>query len=261
MPLGVPKVPFQLSTEDDAMWLDLYNCLYRERLLFMCQALEEELSNQLIGVMLYIHSEEEALEEEREKKEKERLLKKEQEQNRLRSEFSLFFDLEYKPDPDPDPEPEHEIKEVLMYINSPGGPAINGIAIYDVMHYIQAPVNTICAGLATSSAALVLANGVYGNRIVLPHARIVLRQPEGSTQGQALEFESEFKEIRRLRQTVGILFSNCTGQPLNKISADLDRQLQLTALGSKFYGIVDKVSITMDKELTEEEEEEFYYSF
>uniref|UniRef100_UPI00300105E2 ATP-dependent Clp protease n=1 Tax=Prototheca fontanea TaxID=2836215 RepID=UPI00300105E2 len=230
MPIGVPKVPFQYSEDDDELWVDLYNRLYRERVLFLCQELGEELSNQLIGIMLYLNAEDEAAEEEANKKAKKK--RKKTRKKRLKS--MNIIDTKF------------EIKDVHIYINSPGGSAIAGIALYDAMEYIRAAVNTICAGLASSTATLILSNGFMGNRIALSHSRIMLRQPVGRVKGQTQDLWGEIRQVEHLRQIIGILFADKTAQPLNKVSADLDRNLYLSASTAKIYGLVDKIAYQLE---------------
>ena len=182
MPIGVPKVPFRLPGEPTAQWVDLYNRLYRERVLFLCQDLDDELANQLIGIMLYLNAEEKS-------------------------------------------------KDLYVYINSPGGSVTCGIAVYDIINYINSDVITLCVGTAASMA--------------FPHSRIMIHQPEGGSQGQASEVLSESEEVIRIRRQVGKIYADRTGQSLSQISRDMDRDLFMSARESKEYGLVDHLPSTV----------------
>lgn len=195
MPIGVPKVPFRLPGEPSAQWVDLYNRLYRERLLFLCQDLDDELSNQLIGIMLYLNAEEEA-------------------------------------------------KDFYIYINSPGGSVTCGIAVYDIVNYIDSDVTTLCVGTAASMASFILAGGTRGKRIAFPHSRIMIHQPEGGSQGQASEVLSESEEVIRIRHQVGKIYADRTGQNLNRISRDMDRDQFMSAREAKDYGLIDHLPVS-----------------
>jgi len=194
MPIGVPKVPFRLPGEPSAQWVDLYNRLYRERVLFLCQDLDDEVANQLIGIMLYLNAEEVS-------------------------------------------------KDLYIFINSPGGSVTCGIAVFDAMNYVQADVATICVGTAASMASFVLGGGNRGKRTALPHARIMIHQPEGGSQGQASEVLSESEEVMRIRREVGRIYAERTGQPLSRISRDMDRDQFMSARETKEDGIVDQVAV------------------
>ena len=194
MPIGVPKVPFRLPGEPSAQWVDLYNRLYRERVLFLCQELDDELANQLIGIMLYLNS-------------------------------------------------EDKNKGLYLYINSPGGSVTCGIAVYDAMNYVQSPVTTICVGTAASMASFILAGGDTGKRIALPYSRIMIHQPEGGSQGQASEVLAESEEVMRIRRQVGQIYAQRTGQPLSRISRDMDRDQFLSSEEAKTFGFVDQVAV------------------
>nr|AIT94564.1 proteolytic subunit 2 of clp protease [Chlorosarcina brevispinosa] len=194
MPIGVPKVPYRLPGEPAAQWVDLYNCLYRARLLFLCQNLDDELANQLIGIMVYLNAEEES-------------------------------------------------KGIYLYINSPGGSVTCGIGVYDAMNYVKAEVTTICVGTAASMASFVLAGGERGKRIAFPHSRIMIHQPEGGSQGQASQVLSESREVMRIRRQVAKIYAERTGQSLNRISRDMDRDQFMSAREAKDYGLVDRVAV------------------
>ncbi|KAL1134179.1 hypothetical protein V6Z11_A12G088700 [Gossypium hirsutum] len=131
MPIGVPKVPFRNPGEEDAVWVDVYNRLYRERLLFLGQEVDSEISNQLIGLMVYLSI-------------------------------------------------ENDTKDLYLFINSPGGWVIPGVAIYDTMQFVQPDVHTICMGLAASMGSFLLAGGEITKRLAFPHARVMIHQPASS---------------------------------------------------------------------------------
>ncbi len=138
-------------------------------------------------------------------------------------------------------EAEDPTKPIYLYINSPGGSVTAGLAIYDTMCYIKAPVSTLCLGQASSMAAILLAAGEKGRRYSLPHSRILIHQPMGGFQGQATEIEIHAKEILRLREELNRILSKHTGQPLEKIAADTDRDYFMTGEEAKAYGIIDEV--------------------
>jgi len=132
-------------------------------------------------------------------------------------------------------------KEVHFYINSPGGLVTAGMAIYDTMQYIKAPVCTYCVGQAASMAALLLAAGTPGRRYALPHARILIHQPLGGFQGQATEVEIQAREILRLRSEINKILAKHTGQPLSRIEEDTERDFYMSSEDAKKYGIIDNV--------------------
>ncbi len=138
-------------------------------------------------------------------------------------------------------EAEDPKKDIYIYINSPGGLVTAGLAIYDTMQYIKADVCTICIGQAASMAAVLLAAGTKGKRYALPHARIMLHQPLGGAQGQATDINIQAKEIMRLRSLINDILVKHTGQSLERIEKDTDRDFYMTAEDAKGYGIVDEV--------------------
>jgi len=139
---------------------------------------------------------------------------------------------------------EDSVKEISIYINSPGGIVSSGLAIYDTIQYIKAPVATICIGMAASMAALLLAAGSKTKRFALPHARIMIHQPEGAYQGQASDIEIHAKEVLKIRQILNQLFVKHTGQSEEKIIKDTDRNHFMSAEEAKDYGIIDDLLIT-----------------
>ena len=138
-------------------------------------------------------------------------------------------------------ESEDPDKDINLYVNSPGGDITSLFAIYDTMQYIKPDVSTICMGQAASAAAVLVLAGTKGKRYALPHSRILLHQPHGGTQGQAVDIEIQAKEIMRYRQLLDQLISEHTGQSLDKVSKDTDRDYILTAEEAVEYGVVDEV--------------------
>jgi ATP-dependent Clp protease protease subunit len=132
-------------------------------------------------------------------------------------------------------------KDIYLYVNSPGGIVTAGLAIYDTMNYIKCPVSTICIGQAASMGALLLAAGTKGKRFSLPHARIMIHQPMGGFQGQATDIEIHAREILNMKETLNRILANHTGQPIEKIQTDTDRDFFMSGEDAKNYGIVDEV--------------------
>ncbi|AFY62340.1 ATP-dependent Clp protease proteolytic subunit [Synechococcus sp. PCC 6312] len=192
MPIGVPKVPYRMPGEPYTQWIDIYNRLYRERIIFLGRDVDDEIANQIVAVMLYLDSE------------------------------------------DPG-------KDIMLYINSPGGSVTAGMAIYDTMQHIKSDVVTICVGLAASMGSFLLAAGTKGKRLALPHSRIMIHQPSGGTRGQATDIEIEAREILRIRRQLNNLYVHHTGQVLEKIEKDMDRDYFMSAQEAKDYGLIDRV--------------------
>jgi len=138
-------------------------------------------------------------------------------------------------------EAEDPDKDIHLYLNSPGGIVTAGMAIYDTMQYIKADVSTICLGQAASMGAFLLASGEKGKRFSLPYARIMIHQPMGGVQGQATEIEIHAKEILRMKETINKLLANHTGQPLERVAQDTERDFFMSAQEAKDYGVVDEV--------------------
>jgi len=132
-------------------------------------------------------------------------------------------------------------RDINLYINSPGGEVTAGLAIYDTIQFIKAPVSTICVGQAASMAAVLLASGSTKKRFTLPSTRILIHQPWGGVQGQAKDIEIVAKEIIRIKNKITEILSKHTGQPYDKIEKDTDRDYYMTAYEAKEYGIVDEV--------------------
>jgi ATP-dependent Clp protease protease subunit len=138
-------------------------------------------------------------------------------------------------------EADNADRDIYVYINSPGGIISSSFAIYDTMQHIQAPVNTICMGMAASAGSFLLAAGAEGKRAALPHARIMMHQPSGGAQGSAADIEIQAREILYLRGKLNELYAQHTGQPVEKIEHDIDRDLFMSADEAREYGIIDKV--------------------
>ncbi|HIK37364.1 MAG: ATP-dependent Clp protease proteolytic subunit [Geminocystis sp.] len=194
MPIGIPRVPYQIPGQPYTEWINIYDRLYRERIIFLGRGINDSLANQIIAVMLYLDS-------------------------------------------------EDNTKPIYLYINSPGGSVTAGLAIYDTMQHIKSEVVTICVGLAASMGAFLLAAGSKGKRLALPHSRIMIHQPFGGTQGrrQATDIEIEAKEILRIKRELNELLALHTGQPVEKIEKDTDRDFFMSAYQAKEYGIIDRV--------------------
>ncbi|ANV84095.1 ATP-dependent Clp protease proteolytic subunit [Picosynechococcus sp. PCC 7003] len=194
MPIGVPKVPYQMPGQPYSDWINIYDRLYRERIIFLGRGVNDALANQIIAIMLYLDSE------------------------------------------DPG-------KPIYLYINSPGGSVTAGLAIYDTMKHIKSEVVTICVGLAASMGAFLLSAGTKGKRLALPHSRIMIHQPLGGIQGrrQATDIDIEAKEIIRIKHQLNELMAAHTGQSIEKIEKDTDRDYFMSAQEALEYGLIDKV--------------------
>jgi ATP-dependent Clp protease protease subunit len=145
-------------------------------------------------------------------------------------------------------EAEDPEKDIHLYVNSPGGVVTSGLAIYDTMQYIKPDVSTICIGQAASMGALLLAAGKNGKRFALPHARILIHQPLGGFQGQATDVDIQAREILRLREKLNELLVKHTGQPIEKIRQDTERDFFMSPEQARDYGIVDEVIVSKDSE-------------
>lgn len=193
MPIGVPKVPFRMPGSTFEQWIDIEDRMFRERIIFLTEEVDDGIANALVAYMLYLDSEDNS-------------------------------------------------KPIYLYINSPGGSVTAGLAIYDTMQYIKSEVVTICVGLAASMGAFLLAAGTPGKRVALPHARIMIHQPLGGTgRGQASDIEIEAKEILRIKQVLNEIMAERSGQTIEKIEQDTDRDYFLSAADAKEYGLIDRV--------------------
>nr|YP_010743430.1 clp protease proteolytic subunit [Dryas octopetala var. asiatica]WES82368.1 clp protease proteolytic subunit [Dryas octopetala var. asiatica] len=194
MPIGVPRVPFRSPGEEDALWIDVYNRLYRERLLFLGQGVDSEISNQLIGLMVYLSI-------------------------------------------------EDDTKDLYLFINSPGGWVIPGVAIYDTMQFVRPDIQTICMGLAASMGSFILVGGEITKRLAFPHARVMIHQPASSFyEAQTGEFILEAEELLKLRETITRVYAQRTGKPLWVVSEDMERDVFMSSTEAQAHGIVDLVA-------------------
>jgi ATP-dependent Clp protease, protease subunit len=193
MPIGVPKVPYRLPGSTYEQWIDIEDRMFRERIIFLTEEVDDQIANALVAYMLYLDS-------------------------------------------------EDNTKPIYLYINSPGGSVTAGMAIYDTMQYIKSEVVTICVGLAASMGAFLLAAGTKGKRVALPHARIMIHQPLGGTgRRQASDIAIEAKEIVRIKQLLNEIMADRSGQTIEKIEQDTDRDYFLSAAEAKEYGLIDRV--------------------
>nr|WRM54107.1 Clp protease catalytic subunit [Phyllanthus cochinchinensis] len=195
MPIGVPRVPFRNPGGDDSFWIDVYNRLYRERLLFLGHGIDSEMSNQLIALMVYLSI-------------------------------------------------ESETKDLYLFINSPGGWVIPGIAIYDTMQFVRPDVQTVCMGLAASMASFILVGGKITKRLAFPHAWVMIHQPiAGFYEAQIGEFVLEAEELLKLREILTRVYAQRTGKPLWVVSEDMERDVFMSATEAQAHGIVDLVAV------------------
>jgi len=132
-------------------------------------------------------------------------------------------------------------KDIQLYINTPGGSVTAGLAIYDTMQYVKCPISTVCIGLAASMGATLLAAGAKGKRFALPNAQILLHQVAGGVTGEAVEIEITAKQIIKIKEKLNTILAKHTGQPLEKVEKDTDRDFYLSAEEAKEYGIIDEV--------------------
>jgi ATP-dependent Clp protease protease subunit len=144
-------------------------------------------------------------------------------------------------------EAEDSEKDINLYINSPGGQVTSGMAIYDTMQFIKPKVATICMGLAASMGAVLLAAGAKGKRSALPNSRMMIHQPLGGVQGQVSDIEIQTKEFLKIRQRLNEILAHHTGQPIERIEKDTDRNFFMSSAESKDYGIIDEVFTPKDK--------------
>ncbi len=154
---------------------------------------------------------------------------------------------------------ENRRKDIHFYINSPGGSVSGTLAIYDTMQILSCPVATYCVGVAASGAAVLLAGGVKGKRFALPHAKVMLHQPYGQVGGQVSDIEIQAKEILETREVLNQILAQHTGQPIDRIAKDTDRDFYMNAAEAKAYGVVDDILTkhkTPGEDEGEDEEEE-----
>jgi ATP-dependent Clp protease, protease subunit len=197
MPIGTPSVPYRMPGGTYEQWISIYDRLFRERIIFLAEEVDDAMANAIVAYMLYLDSE--------------------------------------------DPS-----KPIYLYINSPGGSVTAGMAIYDTMQHIKSEVVTICVGLAASMGAFLLTAGTKGKRLALPHARIMIHQPLGGTgRLQATDIAIEAKEILRIKTLLNQIMADSSGQTLEKVEKDTDRDYFMSAAEAKEYGLIDQVIETM----------------
>lgn len=137
-------------------------------------------------------------------------------------------------------------KDISLYINSPGGEVYSGLAILDTMNFIKPQVSTICVGMAASMAAVLLSAGAKGKRFCLPHSKVMIHQPSGGAQGQQTEIEIVAEEIKKTRRELNQILSDASGQPIEKVQADTERDNYLTATEALDYGLIDRIVTSRD---------------
>ena len=191
----IPMVVEQSSRGERAY--DIYSRLLKDRIIFLGDTVNDEVSSIVIAQMLFLESE------------------------------------------DPD-------KDISVYINSPGGSVTAGLAIYDTMQYIKPDVTTICMGQNASMAALLLAAGAKGKRYALPHSRVMIHQPLGGAQGQATDIDIHAKEILKIRELLNGILAKHTGQSIEKIRKDTERDFFMNSEEAKGYGVIDKIITTRE---------------
>ena len=150
-------------------------------------------------------------------------------------------------------ESDNPDKDIHLYINSPGGVVSAGLSIYDTMQYVKPDVSTICIGQAASMGAILLAGGTKGKRFCLPHSRIMIHQPIGGFQGQASDIDIHAKEILSTREKVNLILAKHTGQPIEKVEKDTDRDRFMSGTEEKEYGLIDTVLETRDELIAAED--------
>ncbi len=193
MPIGIPSVPYRLPGSSYEQWISIYERMFRERIIFLTEEVDDGIANAIVAYMLYLDSEDQS-------------------------------------------------KPIYLYINSPGGSVTAGMAIYDTMQYIKSEVVTICVGLAASMGAFLLTAGTKGKRLALPNSRIMIHQPLGGVgRSQATDIEIEAKHIVRIKKELNGLMAHHTGQSIEKIEKDTDRDYFLSAAQAQEYGLIDRV--------------------
>ena len=136
---------------------------------------------------------------------------------------------------------ENRTQDIHFYINSPGGSVISTLSIYDIMQFLDCPVATYCIGMAASGGAVLLAGGTKGKRFIVPHAKVMIHQPWGQVGGQVSDIEIQAREIIKMNERLNRIFSEATGQPIEKIAKDTDRDYWLSAEEAKAYGLVSRI--------------------
>nr|CUR05463.1 clpP1 [Acacia puncticulata] len=195
MPVGVPKVPFEGPDDEEAIWVDLYNRLYRQRAIFLGQKLDSPLANQILGLLVYLNI-------------------------------------------------QDSFKDMFLFINSPGGSILSGIAIYDMIQIVEPDVQTFCIGLAASMASFILLGGEITKRTAFPHARVMMHQPISDlcpkiTTGVYFE---DIQEVSKLYYTVLNCYQQRTGKPFWVIYEDMRRDTFMSAEEAQSHGIIDVIA-------------------
>lgn len=208
MPIGVPKVAYKMPGSRGGEWVDIYNRLTRERIIFMGAEIDDEMANQIIGVLLVSIVFCTTTSDDARFASIELCIPSNSTRN--------FFLLQYLDNENPN-------QPIYLYINCPGGSVISGLAIYDTIQHIRSEVVTVNLGLAASMASFLLCAGSRGRRFALPHSRIMIHQPMGGAQGQAEDIRVEASQIMRIRNNLVKMYSLMTGQTTEQIVLDLDR--------------------------------------
>ncbi len=138
-------------------------------------------------------------------------------------------------------ESENPDKDIYLYINSPGGSVSAGMSIYDTMQFVKPDVSTMCLGMAASMGSFLLMAGAAGKRVALPNSRVMIHQPSGGAQGQATDIEIHAREILKTREQLNLIYAKRTGQPIEKIRADMERDMFMDPIEAKAYGLIDQV--------------------
>ena len=274
MPVGVPKVPFLLNEQKGSDWVDLYNYMYHQGILFLCHELDDELTNQLIGSILFLEHKNRV---DSPSSSQSNSSTKDSGNNQDRpnwyskspygNDLALWDDfLKFLIENEWEQEKDYEFyllkeevskirqssmrknsddSELQLIINSQGGSVTCGLALFDTMQFLSTKTTTLCAGLAASVASFVLAGGDEGFRYSLPNARIMIHQPEGATRGQASEVLEESLEVLRIRRKVARLYAFRTGVSIPRIAADMDRDFFISASQAREYGLIDYIVKTI----------------
>nr|CUR08539.1 clpP1 [Paraserianthes lophantha subsp. lophantha] len=196
MPVGVPKVPYLFDGDEEPSWADLYNRLYRQRSLFFGQTLDSTLSNQIMGIMVYLNLEE-------------------------------------------------STEDLYLFINSPGGWMVSGVALYDLMQSVKPHVQTVCIGLAASIAAFILLGGEVTKRLAFPHARVMMHQPLSDLRINTIRAENfivEIGEILTIYNSIVYTYVQRTSKPSWIIYKDLRRDIFMSAEEAQAHGIIDLIA-------------------
>lgn len=191
MPIGVPRVPYRTPQSGGWVWVDIWNCLYRERIIFLSKAVDDELGNQLVATMLYLDSENK--------------------------------------------------KDMQLYINCSGGEVVPALAIHDTMRHIGSDVATVGFGACLGMTGFLMAVGKKGKRYMLPNTTMMLHHPSGVARGQASDIQNEAKELSRVRNYVDNVLSVATGQTVERVHHDFNRNKYFSAQEALDYGLIDRI--------------------